>query len=214
MSIQPTHQQHRRHRLLLTRAFRKPYIQRNFLPLILLRSRRVRNLHILNRTLEQARRFQIRLFLCLVCGDFDVAVDVGKSSNTVDSAGAEVDVDGGLLVSLFSFRVALRDEVFGGGEEFFGVFDAVAVVDALFDAGLEDGCEVFVFAVVEGVEGAFAREFPFLVPGRLFLVGHILARCSFVSGLTRDSPWTPDEDTPGRTCLPRSTCYRCVGPSC
>lgn len=164
MSIQTTHQQNRRHRLLLTRALRPPHIQRHLRPLIFLRACRMRDLDILNRTLEQRSGFHIGLLLRFVGGGLYGAIDVGEAGDTVDGASAEVDGYGGGFVAAAGF-VGLGYEVFGSGEEFFGVFVAVAIVDALFDEGLEDGGEVLVFAVVEGVEGAFAWKFPFLVPG-------------------------------------------------
>ena len=39
-------------------------------------------------------------------------------------------------------------------------------MDVLLDEGLEDWGEVIVFPIVEGVQAAFARELPFLVPER------------------------------------------------
>lgn len=166
MSIQPTHQKNSRHGSLFARPLGPPHIQGHLRPLILFRPRRVRNLDVLNRTLEQRRSFHIRLLLRLISLRLDRAVDIRKSRDSIHGAGAKVDLNGGLFVSFFRFGVSLRDEIFGRREEFFRVLVAVAVVDSLLDEGFEDGGEVFVLAVVEGVEGAFAGEFPFLVPGK------------------------------------------------
>jgi len=54
-----------------------------------------------------------------------------------------------------------------GREEILGIRVRVAVVDIVGDQLVENGCEIFVFAVVERVDGLGGGEFPFRFPQSL-----------------------------------------------
>ncbi len=106
---------------------------------------------------EERGSFHVGGLLRSVGFSFDFAVDIREAGNAVYGAGAQIEV---YLLFLVMGRVGFLDKTFGDGEELFGVLFAIAIVDVLFDKSLKDGGEVFIFAVMEGVERAFAGELP------------------------------------------------------
>jgi hypothetical protein len=149
MAVEAAHQNDSRAGLGFGGGGRDADVERDFLPFVFVRAGGVRNEFVLDGHIEKSGTLQISLLLSFIRFLLDVAVDVGKAGYAVDGAGSQVHVDGFLLLPFIFQRVCFLDQLFTCWQELVGVFDAVAVVDALFDQRLEDGGEVFVFAVVD-----------------------------------------------------------------
>jgi hypothetical protein len=123
----------------------------------------VQDANVRDRHLEQCRSFHVSALLSGISLPFQVRVDIWEPRNAVHCASAQVQLNCFLLVC-GSHDICSLDEIIARGQEFGGVFHAVAIVNALLHQGLEDGREVLEFAIMERVERAFTWELPLLEP--------------------------------------------------